>query len=671
MLKSEEKRNDPGARQKTRSPVWSPAVKYHSSNEVDSDNEGENELAALKHKQRILKGDQRAYEKETQEEIRRQRELIQQSEAERNEILMKLNGSFSKSFSAKENKLSGKLKSLLEKIDDVDTQIEEEKQKQLEIENKTKEIEKKIGNKRRSAPINEDQTKKINRLTDQVTQANRKFSKLLANNSNLRDDIEILRCEREKFLQLYKKLEKELQGIRRESEAVMDKANEAYQSREEVQARIARVAEQQEKDIEQYNIEMREIHIGLANAGRLNIFLKEKMREREPDEQFIKAMQEKEAKQREQKIEHKVILNKYEEAVEKINEIIRASAIKDFAQHKGGSRTDIKSSFEGTNDDERQRTSELGGRRKSIALCNHVKEASGESDTDRKKTKIMEHRRRSSMLVTTPEDQERLREINKKTMEDQAIQEEEKTMNFSAELFYKTFIEREDKNFALFNYVTEQASDIENIQKDILQIKTDIELLKAKNCTANQEQKNTMRELEQNWNETSMAADKLQEKIERAEKILNDLKVGVNNLAKKMELNTKQFSQCLGWAEGVTDQNVLTYLGIIEQRTNELLAAHSFFQDQDAGRMGKKHQYIQCLLGNSAPSIATDFEIPLPSISDEDDRNEEYIHPLTKYELQEKVLKSIQLKDEQIKEKNAKQLRENHGQFGSCKTKVF
>ncbi|XP_007894505.2 coiled-coil domain-containing protein 63 [Callorhinchus milii] len=631
--------------QKTRSPARSSAAKQDGSKQVTSGNEGENELAALQLKKRNLQGDRRAYEKETQEEIRRQRGLIAQLESERDEILTCLKRASSRISQTKENKVSGKLKSLLDKADNIDKEIEKEKQKQSEIEIKIKEMEKKIAEERKSDTPIDDPTTNIKRLTDHVAQMNSKFSRLLIINSNLLNDIEVMFCERAKFHLLHRRLQKELEETRRESETVMDDANEAYQSREEAQARIARAWEQQENDTEQYNVELKEMKRELDHVGSLSTFLVQKTKERESDKQLLKSIKKKEAMERERKIEHKVLMNKYEEAMQKINDIIETSAKKNnFNRQTGRNRIDIR--LEGTNEDEKKLTWELDVKRKSVSLNTYSKEAAGESDADRKKSRIPEHRRRSSILATALEDQERQQGMNTKSLEHQVIQEGKKTVDFDAQLFYDVFMKREDENFALFNFVTEQTNEIENTENYIAQLKIRIEFQKSEIHTINQEQDNMKINLEQNLKEIAKAADKLQEEGDRSEKNLNQLKTGIDSLAKKLELNTEDFSQFLGWSEGVTNHNILTYLGMIEQRVSELLAARSFLQYKNAERMEKSQGSIQHYLGNSLSKFSTQFEIQPPSAclnfdSDEDEMNEKDIRPLSKNELQKKALKAL------------------------------
>lgn len=73
--------------------------------------------------------------------------------------------------------------------------------------------------------------KNIGKLENQLDQSKSKFSKFLSTNSNLRNEIESLRVERTRFDTVYKKLEKQLNDLKRETGEVIDTSTQAYDQR--------------------------------------------------------------------------------------------------------------------------------------------------------------------------------------------------------------------------------------------------------------------------------------------------------------------------------------------------------------------------------------------------------------------------------------------------------
>ena len=64
------------------------------------------------------------------------------------------------------------------------------------------------------------------------------------------------------------------------------------------------------------------------------------------------------------------------------------------------------------------------------------------------------------------------------------------------DLLVDIFIEVEDKNFALFNYVNELNNDIEMMQEGIAGIEDDIEQFKRESVELEQQRKEILRQLE-------------------------------------------------------------------------------------------------------------------------------------------------------------------------------
>lgn len=55
---------------------------------------------------------------------------------------------------------------------------------------------------------------------------------------------------------------------------------------------------------------------------------------------------------------------------------------------------------------------------------------------------------------------------------------------------------------------------------------------------------------------------------------------GIDSLFKKINCDKDAINDMLGSNEGVSDQNMLQYLGVVEERTNHLLLMQSFVTSQ-------------------------------------------------------------------------------------------
>ncbi|XP_039631352.1 coiled-coil domain-containing protein 114-like [Polypterus senegalus] len=271
-------------------------VNTQNSAEAESENEGESEVATLQRRCTFLEGNKQAYERETYEKIRKQEKLIKQLEQERQDIVLNLEGVRGHRNEKHKEKIEEALNSLIEKGDDIDTKIMHEAKKHARFNKEIKELEAKLDKERKVLAEKKDPVNKIRKLRNHDAQASGKYNTFISTNSKLREEIETLRGEKEKFQQLYKKIQKELEKIRKECVKVTQEANEAHRIREEAQAKILRVAEQTTNDLDQYTTELSEIQRELKHSGRVERFLQEKTKHREPDAEFLAAKKKRESK---------------------------------------------------------------------------------------------------------------------------------------------------------------------------------------------------------------------------------------------------------------------------------------------------------------------------------------------------------------------------------------
>lgn len=136
------------------------------------------------------------------------------------------------------------------------------------------------------------------------------------------------------------------------------------------------------------------------------------------------------------------------------------------------------------------------------------------------------------------------------------------------------FVDAEDKNFSLFNYINEMNQEIEKLEEQIADIKGEIETYKAGGVVSDTMRKKELKNMEEKLQRMEAKADLYEKKHEEAMKTVNTLKAGVWNIFNKIGCNTVTVRELLG--EGnVTEGNLMQYLGIVEQRSNELLQAYA------------------------------------------------------------------------------------------------
>lgn len=210
----------------------------------------------------------------------------------------------------------------------------------------------------------------------------------------------------------------------------------------------------------------------------------------------------------------------------------------------------------------------------------------------------------------------------------------------------RRFIEVEDKNFALFNFVNEQNNEIEQLNDNIQEIKNEIEKFQLQGIELEDQRKRILKELEDKQTVCSKEADEYEKKHTEISKIIDQLRRGIESLFNKINCDRSAIDDMLGAASGVTDGNMIQYLGIIEQRTNELLAIQNYVASKDMDRYEKGPSLIG--EGPSAPQPL--FPIMPPSVGDEYDSDgseasEDDARPMTRNELQKKVMKTVKKRE--------------------------
>ncbi|XP_077998326.1 coiled-coil domain-containing protein 63-like [Glandiceps talaboti] len=531
------------------------ASRRSDTSDIDADQQlAETELAKLQRQYRIMEGDRNAYNIESQDIIRRQMAEIKKLDSEKQELLKDLQLSDSNTNVSKDDNNVQRLQNLCEERDDYEKKINEEKEKQKELDSQMtgterdlKKQHKQMGGVHASAAHTKQTMKNIHVLENRLDKANKKFNQLLTKNADLRVEIDSLRVEKARFDNISKKLEKEHQDLKNEIGEVIDQSTTAYDQRDEAQAKMMLLKEKADKDMTQHNAEMKELQRIIDHDRKLREFMMIKSKEREEDE-YLRAMRmkrESDEAERKRKQRQEDSIEAYEDAFERIKEI------------------------------------------------------------------------------TDEDDLDKL--VNK-------------------------FIEVEDRNFALFNYVNEQNNEVELLQEQIAEIQDEIEKFESQGSAMEEQRKAILKDLEHKQNTASKDADEFDSKCKGISKILDQLKAGIDSLFTKINCDRSAINDMLGSAAGVQDDNMMMYLGIVEQKTNELLSVQSYVQSKQEydrpvdvktpGLLGEGPAPPVQPLAIVAPSTGDDYDSDADSqMSDEDNR------PLTEAEIKRKIMKHVYKKE--------------------------
>jgi len=216
-----------------------------------------------------------------------------------------------------------------------------------------------------------------------------------------------------------------------------------------------------------------------------------------------------------------------------------------------------------------------------------------------------------------------------------------------------TFINAEDKNFTLFNFVNELTSEIEKLEEQIQDIKAEVEKYRGQDMNSDHQRKKILKDLEEKLGRTETKAEQYDAKFAHSTKILGSLKDGIHSIFSNIGCNMTGVSEVLGTG-GVTEGNIMTYLGLIEQRANEMLAVHNQILKQREGEEGRGASTVA---GPQSAAGATHINILPPTTGDEYEEEEESdddeeTRPLTRDELKARAQKQMTKKEASAKKKS-------------------
>ncbi|XP_022520115.2 apical junction molecule isoform X2 [Astyanax mexicanus] len=242
----------------------------------------------------------------TQKPLHKQSQLIGSLEEERRSPKEELEGV---SYALERKQLL----SQSQRYNDIDKSIRQKKETITELQKEINEMHRKI------AAMDEDQTKKEQRLTQQQIQATKKLN-ITAENVQLRHDIESLVIEKEKFLQRSSKLEKAIQEADLELGRELQKISKSDLIREETEAQRVRKLEQACSDEDTCATKIQKLQRQTDHGDKLAYFLQQKNNPRQPNLNYCSTAEKRGAHQQELQQEQ---LKEYETDMEKINDIVQ------------------------------------------------------------------------------------------------------------------------------------------------------------------------------------------------------------------------------------------------------------------------------------------------------------------------------------------------------------
>ncbi|XP_026202812.1 coiled-coil domain-containing protein 114 isoform X1 [Anabas testudineus] len=217
------------------------------------------------------------------------------------------------------------------------------------------------------------------------------------------------------------------------------------------------------------------------------------------------------------------------------------------------------------------------------------------------------------------------------------------------------FIQVEDRNFALFNFVNEQNNEAEALKDQINQIQGEMEQFRVEISQQEQDHGSLLRDIDEQQKETESQAEDYENEANIINKILDEIKTGVNSIFSKMECDRSVIEDMLGSSTGISENNIMSYLGVVEQKTNELLAVQAFLYSKDLEKDYNPKDLAKFLLGQNPELLQQNFSIQ-PAVNsvdydtEESPLTDEEDRPLSQGELRKTIMKKVLHRESSIRQ---------------------
>ncbi|XP_032749484.1 coiled-coil domain-containing protein 114 isoform X1 [Rattus rattus] len=442
------------------------------------------ELSRLHRQRKVMELERRAYSREVHQRIRKQVEEIRQLEMLRAKLQMQINVAQTQVKRLGDKKRLADMDHLLKCRAQVQIEIEALQEQNRVLEKQIQDWETHIltQSKDISTPdVILDQKMKIQRririLEDQLDRVTCHFDIHLVRNATLREELELLRIERGRYLSMDRKLKKEIHLLQEMVGALSTSSTSAYTAREEAKTKMGMLQERAEKELAQSETEAQILLRQISHLEQLHRFLKLKNHDRQPDPGVVQKEEQRawETSEGLRKTSQEKLVLRYEDTLNKLAQL------------------------------------------------------TGESDPD---------------------------------------------------LLVEKYLELEERNFAEFNFINEQNSELYHLQEEIKEMQEALVSEHASQDTQSLEREQQFKVLQQDVEKVCSESERLEARFQVLRVQLEKIKADIQVLFDKAQCDDSVIKDLLGVKTYMRDRDIGLFLSTIEKRLVQLLMVQAFLEVQ-------------------------------------------------------------------------------------------
>ncbi|CAI9161351.1 unnamed protein product [Rangifer tarandus platyrhynchus] len=518
------------------------------------------ELSRLQRQCKVMEDERRAYSKEVHQRINKQLEEIQRLEGVRHKLQVQISIAQSQVRRLRDSERLENMGHLLKCQVRVQAEVKELQAQNQALDRQIQEWESRNSahskNARSPGCVQDHKVKsqrRIKSLENQLDKVICRFDIQLAQNATLREELDLLRIERNRYLNVDRKLQKEAQLLKDSVRSLMVSSTSAYTAREEAKTKLGMLRERAEKEVAQNETEVQILQRQIAHLEQLHRFLKLKNGDRQPDSAIVEKREQRAQEVAEglRKTSQEKLVLRYEDALNKLSQL------------------------------------------------------TGETDPD---------------------------------------------------LLVEKYLELEERNFAEFNFINEQNSELEHLQEEIKEMQEALVSGRRSEEDRRAQQEQQRAELQQRVDDVHLEADDLEARYHNFRGQLEKLKTNIQHLFTRVQCDSTLISDLLGVKTHMRDRDISLFLSLIERRLVQLLTVQAFLETQNYTSTSMLNASLM-VLGQSSEDFPKKVAPPQPPDNLEDppgfEAKDDY--PLSKEELLSSVVKALEAR-EQSKEQHLKEL---------------
>ncbi|CBY20489.1 unnamed protein product [Oikopleura dioica] len=262
---------------------------YSDDSRDEGDDSTKQELAKIQQSLRIIEGEKKRSQNKFKLDSRKDKKKIDLLFQEHAELEKNINLAQSQQNRIRDNANEFEIRETQLKVDKLDTEMEEERRIGAELDAQIRGNQKSTQNTRvRSATLSQKAARgahstrdqKVNDIEGRLYRANAKYNQTVAFNAKKRTEIQTLRLEHRNFEQAERKIDKKLKTVKKNTQQIMEASSIAYEQREDAKTKHANQRERSEKELSQYNSDIKQLERLNENHFNLKVFMENKNQER-------------------------------------------------------------------------------------------------------------------------------------------------------------------------------------------------------------------------------------------------------------------------------------------------------------------------------------------------------------------------------------------------------